>query len=119
MAPPSDSPLRGSYYRYLFIPGAVLEPMFTVRSFGATDYSAESVGFGDFERCIATIESMTPDNEWALGDQFTAADVVFGGTVDFAVQFGWLESPSPKVQAYVRRLKDRPAYRASHDSSWH
>ena len=118
-APPPGSEERGKYYRYLFVPGTTLEPMFTVNSLEITDYPASSVGFGDLDRCLATIESMTPESGWALGDQFTAADVVFGGTLDFAVQFGWLVSPSPKVAAYVQRIKARPAYQQSHDSAWH
>lgn len=119
LAPPHDSKERGTYYRYLFVPGTTLEPMFSVDSLGVENYSPESVGFGDLERCLATIESMTPDKAWVLGDQFTAADVVFGGLLDFAVQFGWLKSPTSKVASYIRRLKDRPAYRQSHDSAWH
>ena len=119
LAPPTDSCERGRYYRYVFVPGTTLEPMFTFNSLGVKDYSANSAGFGDMERCLATIESMTPEIDWALGSQFTAADVVFGGFLDFAVQLGLLESPSAKVLAYVRRIKDRPAYRKSHDSAWH
>ena len=119
LAPPHDSKERGTYYRYLFVPGTTLEPMFSVDSLGVENYSPESVGFGDLERCLATIESMTPDKAWVLGDQFTAADVVFGGLLDFAVQFGWLKSSTSKVASYIRRLKDRPAYRQSHDSAWH
>ena len=119
LAPPPDSRERGRYYRYLFFPGTTLEPMFTTKLLGVTDYPAESVGWGDFERCIATVESMTPLSDWVLGSQFSAADVVFGGTLDFAVQSGWLELPSPEVAAYVRRIKNRPAYRQSHDPLWH
>jgi glutathione S-transferase len=119
LAPPSDSRERGRYYRYLFFPGTTLEPMFTTRLLGVTDCPAESVGWGDFERCMATVESMTPLSDWVLGSQFSAADVVFGGTLDSAVQLGWVESPSAKVAAYVRRIKDRPAYRQSHDPLWH
>ncbi|MCA9716350.1 MAG: glutathione S-transferase family protein [Myxococcales bacterium] len=119
LAPPLGSTARGQYYRYLFFSGTTLEPMFTVRHLGLTEYDARSVGWGDMPRCLATVESMTPARDWALGSQFTAADVVFGGTLDFAVQFGWLTDPSPKVAAYVQRIKARPAYRAAHDSSWH
>ncbi|WP_417461495.1 glutathione S-transferase family protein [Kordiimonas sp.] len=119
LAPDMGSDERGTYYRYMFVPGTTLEPMFTLKSLGIEDYPAQSVGFGDLGRCLATIEQMTPETDWALGDKFTAADVVFGGFLDFAVQFGWLEAPSAKVAAYVRRIKDRPAYRQSHDPSWH
>ncbi len=119
LAPPTNSSERGKYYRYLFYPGTVLEPLFTFEQMGIREYSPQSVGFGDLERCLATIEALTPKEDWAMGTQFTAADVVFGGTLDFAVQFGWLKSPSPKVADYVARIKNRPAYRESHDPSWY
>ncbi len=119
LAPPPGSRERGRYYRYLFFPGTTLEPMFTTRLLGVTDYRAESVGWGDFERCMATVESMTPPSEWALGSHFSAADVVFGGTLDFAVQSRWIESPTPRLAAYVARIKDRPAYRQSHGPLWY
>lgn len=118
-APPLNSPQRGRYYRYLFFPGTTLEPMFTFNQLGVKDYSPQSAGFGDMERCIAAVESMTPDNDWALGAAFTTADIVFGGTLDFSITFGLLPSPSDKVAAYVARIKSRDAYRQSHDSSWH
>ena len=113
LAPAPGTAARGKYYRYLFVPGTTLEPMFTVASLGIKDYPASSVGFGDLKRCLATIEAMTPESAWALGDSFTAADVVFGGTLDVAVQFGWLSAPSRKVNAYVERIRERPAYRKS------
>lgn len=118
-APAINSPERGQYYRYLFFPGSTLEPMFSVDQLGVTDYPAQSVGWGDTQRCVTTVESMTPDSDWAMGEQFSTADVVFGGTLDFAVQFGWLKSPSPKVLNYISRIKSRPAYRLTHDPSWH
>lgn len=117
-APPIGDPERGRYYRYLFFPGTTLEPMFTANQAGLTDYSPQSVGWGDLDRCLSAIDDMTPEQNWVCGEQFTAADVVFGGTLDFAIRFGWLTSPTPKVAAYVRRIKDRPAYRQSHDPSW-
>ena len=119
MAPPPGSAERGRYYRYLFFPGTTLEPMFTFRQFGVEEYPAQSAGFGDLERCLAAIEAMTPESGWAMGDSFTTADIVYGGTLDFAVQFGWLEEASQKVQDYVKRIKARPAYQATHDPSWH
>jgi glutathione S-transferase len=119
LAPSPCSQERGTYYRYMFVPGTTLEPMFTFELFGVEDYPAKSVGFGDKVRCLEAIEAMTPEAGWAMGEKFTAADIVFGGTLDFAIQFGWLKTPSAKVSAYVRRLKNRPAYKASHDPSWH
>ena len=118
-APPPNSTERARYYRYLFFAGTTLEPMFSVTQLGITDYKPESVGWGDMGRCMATVESMTPETGWALGEHFTTADVVFGGTLDFSIQFGWLEKPSPKVAAYVERIKARPAYQETHPESWY
>ena len=57
---------------------------------------------------------MTPAAGWALGDQFTAADVVFGGMLDFSIRFNWIIKPSPEVAAYVERIRERPIYQATH-----
>ena len=113
LAPPLDSRERGKYYRYLFFPGTTLEPLLSVALRGFKVDDPQSVGWGDMERGIAAVESMTPEDGWVLGDQFTAADVVFGGTLDFSIRFKWME-PSPKVSAYVERIRERPAYKASH-----
>lgn len=112
-APPLGSTERGRYYRYLFVPSATLEPLFSLAQLGIEVENPRSAGWGDVARGLATIEAMTPEAGWALGERFTAADVVFGGTLDFAVRFGWLEA-SPKVAGYVERLRERPAYRATH-----
>jgi glutathione S-transferase len=119
LAPPLNSTERGRYYRYLFFPGTTLEPMFTFKQLGHADPEPNSTGWGDRERCLASMEAMTPESDWALHKQFTAADVVFGGTLDFAIQFGWLKEPSERVNAYVQRLRQRPAYRATHPESWY
>ena len=66
LAPPHESIERGKYYRYLFVPGTTLEPMFTFGLMGVEGYPADSAGFGDLERCLATIESMAPEEEWVL-----------------------------------------------------
>jgi len=119
LAPEPGSTARGSYYRYLFFAGNTLEPMFTVTHLGLTDYSAQSAGFGSRERCLEAVESMVPEDGWALAQGFTAADVVFGGLLNFAMQFGWLPDPSPKVAAYVKRIRARPMYRKTHPEQWH
>ena len=56
---------------------------------------------------------MTPETGWALGEKFTAADVVFGGTLDFCIRFNLMEA-STKVAAYMDRIRARPAYQETH-----
>ncbi len=113
LAPPPGSPERGKYYRYLFFPGVTLEPLLSVTSLGIEVTNPQSVGWGDMPRGLATVETMTPEAGWAVGDVFTAADVVFGGALALFSGFKMMEL-SPKVAAYVERVKARPAYQASH-----
>ena len=115
LPPDPGSPERGAYYRYLFVPGQTLEPLFSLHALEFEHPAPASVGWGDLPRVLDTIEAMTPADGWALGERFSAADVVFGGTLDFAAVFGWVE-PTPKVAAYLERIRTRPAYRATHET---
>ncbi|SBT17071.1 Glutathione S-transferase GST-6.0 [Marinomonas gallaica] len=115
LAPEVGSVERAAYYRYLFFACNTIEPAFALAACGLEHPDPVSAGWGDMPRVLATIEDMTPETDWALGEQFTAADVVFGGLLDFSITFKWLE-PSPKVAAYVARIRQRPAYRATHSA---
>jgi len=113
LAPEIGSIERAAYYRYLFLAGNTIEPAFSLAASGLVYPEPESAGWGDMPRVLATIEEMTPESAWALGEQFTAADVVFGGLLDFSMVFNWIDA-SPKVAAYVARIRQRPSYRESH-----
>jgi len=113
LAPEAGSTDRATYYRYLFIAGNTVEPAFSLAASGIEHPQPGSAGWGDISRVLATIETMTPDICWALGEQFTAADVIFGGLLDFSMVFNLFEA-SPKVADYVERIRGRPAYRETH-----
>lgn len=114
-APEPGSAERGSYYRYLFIAGNTLEPAISLAALSIEHPQPGSAGWGDMSRVTNTIESMTPAVDWALGEQFSTADVVFGGLLDYAMAFNLIEA-SPKVAAYVERIRNRPAYRDTHEA---
>ena len=118
MAPALDSPLRGKYYRYILICGSTLEPMFTVASTDNVQFNPQSVGWGDMARGLATLEALTPAEGWVLGDQFSTADVIYGGLLGFSYQFGWLKDPTPLVADYIKRIQARPCYRQTHPADW-
>jgi glutathione S-transferase len=46
---------------------------------------------------------------WLLGDRFTMADVILGGTLRFMLTFKMIE-PRPAFTDYVQRLDARPAF---------
>ncbi len=113
LAPEIESPDRATYYRYLFFAGNTIEPALSLAVSGIEHPEPRSAGWGDMLRVLTAIEAMTPETGWALGKQFTAVDVVFGGLLDSSMAFNMIDA-SPKVANYVTRIRQRPAYRETH-----
>jgi glutathione S-transferase len=49
------------------------------------------------------------ESPWLLGDQFTAADVIIGGSLPWAFAMNTLPK-EPPFAAYAERIEARPAY---------
>lgn len=107
LAPALDAPERGTYLRWAFYAPSVIEPGCMAHS-SKWEYRASAAGFGTYDEMLDTISAAIGDGPWLLGDQFTMADVIFGGTVHYMTMFGMLEK-RPEYLAYVERLSARPA----------
>jgi len=56
--------------------------------------------------------------QYALGDQFTAVDVVWGYLLNLVVQMEWItEKEHPVLFEYTARLRARPAFKSVYDRS--
>jgi len=111
LAPRFDDPARGAYLRWSLFAPSVLEPGAYAKA-AKWEYQAASAGWGTYEAMLAAIDSAIADGPWLLGDRFSMADVIFGGTVRNLLRFELLEA-RPGVTAYVARLCERPAARAT------
>jgi glutathione S-transferase len=107
LAPTPDDPARGAYLRWSFFAPSVIEPGLTAKTYGYS-FKPSQVGWGSHESLVAAIESAIAGKSYVLGDRFSMADVVFGGTVRFMLRFKMLE-PTPTLAAYSERLGARPA----------
>jgi glutathione S-transferase len=107
LAPTLDDPARGAYLRWSFFAPSVIEPGTMARS-GKWEFRPGQAGWGDYEAMLASIESAVKDKEFVLGDRFSMADVVFGGTLRYLLMFKTID-PRPAMTAYVERLAKRPA----------
>jgi glutathione S-transferase len=107
LAPALDDPRRGTYFRWALFAPSVIEPG-AMAKLQKWEFRPGQAGWGEYDAMIATIEGALTGREWLLGDTFTIADVVFGGTLRYMVRFGMLQ-PSPAISAYVERLGARPA----------
>ncbi|MBU2289284.1 MAG: glutathione S-transferase family protein [Gammaproteobacteria bacterium] len=107
LSPALDASERGTYLRWSFFSPSVIEPAVMARHSG-WEVKEVSAGWGSHAAMLAAAESAIADRPYVLGDRFSMADVVFGGTLRFMVGFKQIE-PTPIFSAYIERLEARPA----------
>lgn len=111
LAPPIDSPARGTYYRWLFFSGCSFEPAIIDRMLSRPPASKTgAVAYGCYEDAVETMAKALTPGPYILGREFSAADVYVGSQVAFGMMTKALE-PRPVFQDYTNRLQQRPAYK--------
>ncbi len=111
LAPALDDPKRGAYLRWSLFAPSVIEPGSMAKS-AKWDFKPGQAGWGEHEAMLSAMTAAIGSGPWLLGDTFTMADVIFGGTVRFMLMFGMLE-PRPVFTAYAERIAARPALQKS------
>jgi len=107
LAPALDDPRRGAYLRWCFFGPSVLEPACMAKQQG-WEYNPGSAGFGTYEDTVATLDEALGQGPWLMGDAFTMADTIVGGTALWLLRFGILEG-TERIGAWAERLEARPA----------
>ncbi|HTQ43295.1 MAG TPA: glutathione S-transferase family protein [Polyangiaceae bacterium] len=107
LAPATDDPARAAYLRWSFFAPSVIEPGMMAKANG-WQFRASNAGWGTHESMLAAMESAIAGKSYVLGDRFSMADCVFGGTIRYMLRFKLLE-PTPAFSAYAERLAARPA----------
>jgi glutathione S-transferase len=107
LAPKLDDPRRGAYLRWSVFPPSVIEPG-AMAKMGGWQFKPGQAGWGDFDAMLKAIDSALAHGDYILGDMFSIADVIFGGSLRYMTRFKMLTA-SPAVEAYVERISARPA----------
>src|SRR5262249_19517219 len=63
------------------------------------------------EAALAVVERALAGKDYLLGADFSGADVMMGYTVQVARWMGVLGEQHPNLTAYLKRLRERPAFR--------
>jgi glutathione S-transferase len=107
LAPRIDDPTRGTYLRWSLFAPSVVEPGLMAKHQG-WPFKEVQAGWGSHEAMLSAMESALSGGPFILGDNFSMADMIFGGTLRFMLTFKMLE-PRPAFTAYAERLAARPA----------
>jgi glutathione S-transferase len=97
---------RAEYVRWLFFYSGVLEPASTARFMGWD--KDKPTGFGDLALIEGMISEQLAKTPYMLGNDFSAADILYGTTVQFFK--GNLFPDRPIYDDYLKRITARPAF---------
>lgn len=108
LAPPIGDPLRGPYLRWMVFYGSCFEPALIDKSMKREPAAPSTCPYGDFDTMLDTLVAQLEKGPWLLGDTFTAADVLWGGALNWTTMFK-LVPELPVIRAYIDRVMARPA----------
>lgn len=98
---------RGAYLTWLAWYTGVFEPALTAK-FLKVQHVYGTFGWAPFDDVLAYLSAAITRNPYVLGDRFSAADIVIGGSLPFLM--GRVVPESDELKAYATRITERPAY---------
>ena len=109
LAPPIGDALRGPYLRWLSFYGSCFEPAMVDRALKREPAPAATSPYGSYESVMETLVQQLDKGPYFLGEQLSAADLLWGTSLNWMLQFG-LVPQTPVIAAYAVRIAARPAY---------
>ena len=108
---------RAGFWRWMAFAAGPLEYAIVNRSFGweAAPEHRGRIGYGDYDTVVRVLADHLRGRTYAVGDRFSAVDVVLGAQVGFGLRFGTLPS-DPALAAYWEGIADRPAARRANET---
>ncbi|MBZ0119691.1 MAG: glutathione S-transferase family protein [Sandaracinaceae bacterium] len=107
LAPALDDPARATYLRWSLFAPSVIEPGSMAKA-GGWQFKPSQAGWGTHEAMLGAMEAALKSPPYLLGERFTMADAIFGGTLLYMLRFDMIEK-RPSFTAYAERLSARPA----------
>jgi glutathione S-transferase len=116
LAPRIDEPERGPYLKWMVFSTAVVDPVASLHE-QKIDLPGYNFSFGAFDDMVQVLDGVLGSREFLLGDRFSAADVVLGGTLS-RLLYQRVLPESPVLLDYNDRLTAREAFHRAADATW-
>jgi glutathione S-transferase len=116
LAPKIEEADRGAYLKWMVYATAVVDPVAYLHE-QAIDLPGFGPGFGTFDDMVGVLATTLKGRKWLLGDRFSAADVVLGGTIS-QLMYRQVLPKDPTLIDYNTRLTLRDAYHRAADATW-
>jgi glutathione S-transferase len=109
LAPPLGDPLRARYLYWLFFSPGCIEPAM-VQLATKIEMNPTAAGWGDAQLVLDVLDAALSTGPWLLGETFSAADIMVGSGLNFAVRLFKMAPPRPSFDRYLDRCAARPAF---------
>ena len=118
LAPPLGDPRRAKYLYWLFFAPGCIEPAI-VQIFTKIQIPSRTAGWGDATQVFDVLDQALEKGPWLLGDTFSAADVMIGSGLHFAVRMFKMVPSRPSFDRYLDACAARPAFQRAHAAGEH
>ena len=109
LAPPLGNPLRAKYLYWLFFAPSCIEPAM-VQVATKVEMPSVAAGWGEAGRVFDVLDRALQQGPWLLGEKFSAADVMVGSALNFAVKLFKMVPSRPSFDRYIEACSARPAF---------
>jgi glutathione S-transferase len=109
LAPPPSDPKRAKYLQWLFFSPGCIEPAL-IQIFTKIEVPASTAAWGTATQVFDVLDAALEKGPWILGDQFSAADIMIGSGLNFAVRLFKMVPSRPSFDRYIDRCAARPAF---------
>ena len=69
-----------------------------------------AAGWGDAQRVFDVLDAALSQEPWILGENFSAADIAIGSSLNFAVRLFKMVPARPSFDRYIDACAARPAF---------
>jgi len=109
LAPATGDPVRAKYLYWLFFGPSSIEPAM-VQLATKVEMNPTSAGWGDAQRVFDVLDVTLSKGPWLLGESFSAADIVIGSGLNFAIRLFKMAPSRPSFERYLDACAGRPAF---------
>jgi glutathione S-transferase len=109
LAPPLGDPQRGKYLQWLFFAPSCIEPAI-LQAYTKLEIPPMSAAWGSTTQTFDVLEQALQTGPWLLGDTFSAADIVIGAGMNFAIRLFKMVPSRPAFDRYLDACAARPAF---------
>ena len=109
LAPPLGDPRRGKYLQWLFFAPSCIEPAL-IQIFTKIEVPASTAAWGSSTQVFDVLDAALEKGPFLLGDTFSAADIMVGSGLNFAIRLFKMVPARPSFDRYIDACSARPAF---------